>query len=39
MKRKAIEKATSSLNPLTQEQKVTPWQNDEELIKRLYGLL
>jgi integrase/recombinase XerD len=39
MKRKAIEKATSSLNPLTQEQKVTSWQNDEELIKRLYGLL
>jgi integrase/recombinase XerD len=39
MKREAIEKATSSLNPLTQEQKVTSWQNDEELIKRLYGLL
>ncbi|MDQ0220351.1 hypothetical protein ELQ35_20115 [Peribacillus cavernae] len=39
MKREAIEKATSRLNPLTQEQKVTSWQNDEELIKRLYGLL
>lgn len=39
MKREAIEKATNSLNPLTQEQKVTSWQNDEELIKRLYGLL
>jgi ABC-type Mn2+/Zn2+ transport system ATPase subunit len=39
MKREAIEKATSSLNPLTQGQKVPSWQNDEELIKRLYGLL
>lgn len=39
MKREAIEKATSSLNPMTQDQIVTPWQNDEELIKRLYGLL
>ncbi|WP_019412382.1 tyrosine-type recombinase/integrase [Paenisporosarcina sp. TG20] len=39
MKREAIEKATSSINPLTQGQKVTSWQNDEELIKRLYGLL
>lgn len=39
MKREAIEKATNSLNPLTQKQKVSSWQNDEELIKRLYGLL
>lgn len=39
MKREAIEKATSSLNPLSQDQKVTSWQNDDELIKRLYGLL
>lgn len=39
MKREAIEKATSSLNPLSQDHKVTSWQNDDELIKRLYGLL
>lgn len=39
MKREAIEKATSSLNPLSQNRKVTSWQNDDELIKRLYGLL
>lgn len=39
MKREAIAKATSSLNPLTQGEKVSSWQNDEELIKRLYGLL
>lgn len=39
MKRDAIEKATSSLNPLSQNQKVTLWQNDDELIKSLYGLL
>lgn len=39
MKREAIEKATDSLNPLKQGQEVTTWQNDEELIKRLYGLL
>jgi integrase/recombinase XerD len=38
MKRDAIEKATSSLNPLNQEQKVTSWKDDEALIKRLYGL-
>ncbi|MFZ3589081.1 hypothetical protein ACOI1C_07285 [Bacillus sp. DJP31] len=29
----------SNINPLTQGQKVSSWQNDEELIKRLYGLL
>ena len=39
MKRDAIEKATGSLNPLKQGQKVVSWQNDETLIKRLYGLL
>ena len=38
MKREAIEKATSSINPLKQGQKVTSWQEDDELIKRLYGL-
>lgn len=39
MKQKAIKKATNSLNPLSRNQKVTSWQNDDELIKRLYGLL
>ena len=38
MKRDAIEKATSSISPLKHGQEVTPWQNDDELIKRLYGL-
>ena len=38
MKREAIEKATSSINPLKHGQEVTSWQDDDELIKRLYGL-
>ncbi|MDO9581189.1 MAG: tyrosine-type recombinase/integrase [Bacteroidales bacterium] len=38
MKREAIEKATSSINPLKQGHEVTSWQGDDELIKRLYGL-
>lgn len=38
MKREAIEKATSGISPLRQGQDITPWQNDDELIKRLYGL-
>ena len=38
MKREAIEKATSGINPLKQGQEVTSWQDDDELIKRLYGL-
>jgi len=39
MKREAIEKATSNINPLKNNQEVTAWQEDDELIKRLYGLL
>ncbi|MBW9154796.1 tyrosine-type recombinase/integrase [Clostridium estertheticum] len=39
MKREAIEKATSIINPLKQGQEITPWQDDDELIKRLYGLV
>ena len=39
MKREAIEKATSVINPLKQDEKITPWQDDDELIKRLYGLM
>lgn len=38
MKRDAIEKATSSISPLKHGQTVTSWQDDDELIKRLYGL-
>ncbi|MGH4051556.1 MAG: tyrosine-type recombinase/integrase [Clostridium sp.] len=39
MKREAIEKATSVINPLKQDKKITPWQDDDELIKRLYELM
>jgi integrase/recombinase XerD len=39
MKRDAIEKATSNLNPLLQSQPRPTWQDDEALIKRLYGLV
>lgn len=38
MKREAIEKATSKINPLKTKGKVIDWHNDEELIKKLYGL-
>ena len=39
MKREAIEKATSKLNPLFScDSAYLDWQDDEELIKRLYGL-
>lgn len=38
MKREAIEKATGVISPLRQGQDITPWQDDDELIKRLYGL-
>ncbi len=38
MKREAIEKATSGISPLRQGQNITPWQDDDGLIKRLYGL-
>jgi integrase/recombinase XerD len=39
MKQDAIEKATSALNPLFQETPDINWEDDEELIKKLYGLL
>ena len=39
MKQEAIEKATSALNPLFQETPDINWEDDEELIKKLYGLL
>ncbi|MFT5875761.1 MAG: integrase/recombinase XerD, partial [Clostridium sp.] len=38
MKREAIEKATAVINPLRQGQDIAPWQDDDELIKSLYGL-
>ncbi|WP_164917257.1 site-specific integrase [Clostridium sp. JN-9] len=38
MKREAIEKATSAISPLRQVHDIRPWQDDDELIKRLYGL-
>ena len=39
MKRKAIEKATSKLNPLLSgETACLEWEDDEALIRRLYGL-
>jgi integrase/recombinase XerD len=38
MKRKAIEKAPSVISSLRQGQNIKPWQDDDELIKRLYGL-
>jgi site-specific recombinase XerD len=38
MKQEAIEKATSKLNPLVNDGLEIDWTDDEELIKRLYGL-
>ena len=38
MKKEAIEKATSELNPLFQSNEIINWENDEELLKKLYGL-
>ena len=39
MKREAIERATSKLNPLlTGEAVYLEWEGDEDLIRRLYGL-
>lgn len=39
MKRKAIEKATAIQNPLnSQEGSLPDWRNDEDTLKKLYGL-
>ena len=39
MKREAIEKATSKLNPLISGDTACPeWEDDEAMIRRLYGL-
>jgi len=39
MKKDAIEKATSKLNPLITDQISIEWEKDEETIKKLYGLV
>lgn len=40
MKREAIEKATSGLNPLVSNEQIhIEWENDEAMIKKLYGLV
>ena len=39
MKREAIEKATSKINPLKMKSKIIDFNNDEEMIKKLYGLI
>jgi len=39
MKREAIEKATNKSNPLISYNMKTMWQDDESMIKRLYGLI
>lgn len=39
MKQEAIEKATSELNPLFNNDTNINWDDDEELLKKLYGLL
>lgn len=38
MKKEAIDKATSDINPLFSDEYDVDWENDEELLKRLYGL-
>lgn len=38
MKQEAIEKATSKLNPLISAETDLNWEDDEELLKKLYGL-
>jgi len=39
MKKEAIEKATSKLNPLVSDDTASlEWENDEDMIRRLYGL-
>ena len=38
MKAEAIKKATSNLNPLVNQESAIQWEEDEELLKKLYGL-
>lgn len=39
MKKDAIEKVTSTLNPIFEDNPNIEWENDDEMIKKLYGLL
>lgn len=38
MKKEAIDKATSDINPLFSDEYDIDWEDDEELLKKLYGL-
>lgn len=38
MKKEAIEKATSGFNPLFSNEYDIDWEDDEDLLKKLYGL-
>lgn len=38
MKKEAIEKATSDFNPLFSNEYDIDWEDDEDLLKKLYGL-
>ncbi len=38
MKRKAIQKATGCSNPLKSEENPAYWKNDDEIMRKLYGL-
>jgi integrase/recombinase XerD len=38
MKRKAIQKATGQSNPLNSKVELPYWKNDDDLIRKLYGL-
>ena len=38
MKKEAIEKATSDFDPLFSNEYDIDWEDDEDLLKKLYGL-
>ncbi len=38
MKKEVIDKATSDMNPIFSDEYDVDWENDEELLKRFYGL-
>ncbi len=38
MKRQAIEKATGGSNPLVESEAAAAWENNEEMVRKLYGL-
>ena len=39
MKKEALEKATSKLSPLFSDEVTINWEDDDEMIKKLYGLV